>query len=459
MSEKSAELEEFRDFFKKVRPLYLIDHAGRAGNGFFQTLFDEHPEVLSIPWIHYCTSYFITEFGDTEEVDSRKAQAFWTKTSYFRFFYHELSDADHELVYRFGGNPETAIDRRKVRAIFDQLILSKDSVSAKEVIFASYFAIAKALGRKMEEIKFLILTDSISLRTENVFSGFSGRVIEHAIKDSPNAKFIHLVRDPRAGFASSNHQFVNQLGNMYALDSFHIFAKVKDLIDCRLSMSGPFVFAFWILYFIQTFRAIENKKSQKPGLFLTVWNEDLNLRFKPTMKKLSQNLQISYNANWDQPDYLPTMLGHEWKGTGGYSNRYQTKNSGPLQNDPDEISSKVTGPNSYVTERWKKRLSKNELYLLEYFFRHEIETYGYDFTSDAPLINNEASIWMRMLFPLQGEIPHLNWLLHGFRQSPTEFAKRLTYYLVLPIFYPLGRLVFLMNKRTRRILFDGPLNS
>ena len=82
ITEKKSEIGEFKDFLKNVCPLYVIDHAGRAGNGFFQTLFDEHPEVLSIPWIHYCTSYFISEFGHAKEVDSRKAHAFWTLKSW-----------------------------------------------------------------------------------------------------------------------------------------------------------------------------------------------------------------------------------------------------------------------------------------------------------------------------------------------------------------------------------------
>lgn len=449
----------FKDFLKNVRPLYVIDHAGRAGNGFFQTLFDEHPEVLSIPWIHYCTSYFITEFGDAKEVDSREAHLFWTSKSYFRLFYNDLTDEDYKLVHRFGGNPESSIERQKIRIIFDQLILSKDSVSRKEVIFASFFAIAKALGRDLSQIKTIVLTDAISQRHETISTGFKGRIIDIILSDDHESSIIQLFRDPRAGFASTNHQFINQLGNMYSVLPGNITSRIKELAEANFSMSGPFVFGFLILFFVELFRCMEKKKAEYSKNFILLKNEDLNLNFIPTMKSLCRKLKISFNPIWESKHYAPTMLGDEWKGTGGYSNRYQTKHCGPLQNDSDEISSKVTGPNSYVTQRWKKRLSKNEIYLLEYFFRHEIETYGYEFTSDAPLINTEASIWMRMLFPLRGEIPHLNWLLHGFRQSPTEFAKRLTYYLVLPIFYPLGRLVFLMNKRTRRILFDGPLNS
>ena len=105
------------------------------------------------------------------------------------------------------------------------------------------------------------------------------------------------------------------------------------------------------------------------------------------------------------------MLRKAWKGTGGYSNRYQTKQLGPLQNDPDEVSSNVVGPNSYVTNRWKKRLSKEEIYILEYFFRDEIQLYGYEFITSKPFSKTETSVWFKILAPFRGEVPSLLWLV------------------------------------------------
>jgi len=288
---------------------------------------------------------------------------------------------------------------------------------------------------------------------ESVFDGFSGKIIDIAIKDNPEARFIHLVRDPRAGFASTNHQFINQLGNMYAINSLNIFGKLKELLQCRLSMEGPFVFAFWLLYFIQTFHAVEKKKKEHDDRFLTILNEDLNLRFLPTMEMLCKKLNVTFNPIWQKDSYRPTMLADEWKGTGGYSNRYQNKLTGPLQNDPDEVSTNVTGPNSYVTKRWKKRLSKQEVFILEYFFRHEIQAYGYKFLTPDPFGKTETSVWLKMLAPLRGEVPSLRWLFSGWQQSPMEFGNRITYYMLLPAFFVLARLVFLLNKSTRKILF------
>ena len=451
ITENRSELEQFKDFLKNVCPLYVIDHAGRAGNGFFQTLFDEHPEVLSIPWIHYCTSYFISEFGHAKEVDSRRAHSFWSNKSYFRLFYNELSEQDFQLIHRFGGNPKTAIDRSAVRKLFDHIILTKKLVSRKEIIFASFYAIAIALGRDVKKVKFIILTDSISLRSESVFRGFSGCIVDYAIEDTANARFIHLIRDPRAGFASTNHQFVNQLGNMYALNFQNARAKFMQLIRCQLSMESPFVFGFWILYFLQTFRTIERKKKENKEYFVTVRNEDLNLYFVRTIKNISQNLNVAYNRDWDCDNYSPTMLGHQWKGTGGYSNRYQTMHTGPLQNDSDRISQKVTGPNLYVTERWKKRLSKNEIKVLDYYFAEEIKAYKYNFVLSDPDTPGFSSYKWAILKPLKGEIPSFKWLyIH--KKGLTETFNRIFYYFALPIFYTLSRFQFFKNKRIMSVL-------
>lgn len=87
-----------------------------------------------------------------------------------------------------------------------------------------------------------------------------------------------------------------------------------------------------------------------------------NWIFGSNFHKYSENLHFLYKSlvknvkehrDWDCDDYSPTMLGHPWKKTVAYSNRYPTMHTGPLQNDSDRISQKVTGPNLYVTERWK----------------------------------------------------------------------------------------------------------
>ena len=66
-------MSEFKNFSMQVNLLMVIDHAGRAGNGFFQTIFDSHPQVLACPWMHYVYSYLQSEYGDAEQLDTQAA--------------------------------------------------------------------------------------------------------------------------------------------------------------------------------------------------------------------------------------------------------------------------------------------------------------------------------------------------------------------------------------------------
>ena len=83
------------------------------------------------------------------------------------------------------------------------------------------------------------------------------------------------------------------------------------------------------------------------------------------------------------------------RGTGAYNNIYQVLTEQKLrglnsqgdkpkthgyrfnvdkffQNDPENISASISGPNRYVTERWKSRLTPNEIAFLEAFYYEEM---------------------------------------------------------------------------------------
>ena len=74
---------DFRRFRQSVNLMLVIDHAGRAGNGFFQTIFDKHPQVVVCPWIHYIYSYIIEEFGDKETLSCEEVQEFLATNDLF----------------------------------------------------------------------------------------------------------------------------------------------------------------------------------------------------------------------------------------------------------------------------------------------------------------------------------------------------------------------------------------
>lgn len=442
--------EGFSEFKSRVNLIFVVDHAGRAGNGFFQTIFDLHNQVIACPWMHYVYSYILTGFGDSEELNSREVWGKWRNSIYFSCLYYDLDEDKSAFVTKFGGNPSALLDRVALRASFDEAVLSNDTITRKDLVVAIFYSYAIGLGRDISAIKYIMTSDSISLRYENAISGFSGKVIDFVLNDFEDAKMIHMVRDPRAGFASSNHQFVNELGNMYGLKLGNFWQRLTRLTHWDFDWDCVFVFGFWLIYFRQTYEAIMKKRGEYDKCFITVRNEDLNTKFVDTISKLADILDINTLDIWTH-DFQPTMLGSPWTGTGAYNNQYQKYCKGPLKNDPDAVARKVTGPNVYVTQRWRERLSNNEIFILEGLLSSELQAFDYDFLFWRGDAKDEERLFHVLWKPLRGELPSLRWVLDGWHVGVKSLIDRIFYCLAFPVFYIASRMVIISLIRKTNI--------
>ena len=431
----------FIEFKARVNIVFVIDHAGRAGNGFFQTIFDQHPQVIGCPWMHYVYSYVIAEYGEDDRLDARAVWQHWRGTIYFSLLYEDLNEERRAFITRIGGDPAACLDREVVRCAFDEILLGRDTITRKDLVLAIFYSYAAGLGRDPGKIAYIMSPDSISLRSEKAMEGFSGRVVDVVLRDFPQARLIHLVRDPRAGFASSNHQFVNQLGNMYGLKLGNFWHRLRRLLRRDLDWDSVFVFGFWLIYFRQTFEVVMRKREQYEEHFTTVRNEDLNLNFVATVGKLADGLGIDRLDIWSA-DFQPTMLGRPWTGTGAYNSQYQKHRYGPLRNDPDDVARNVTSPNAYVTQRWRSRLSANEILIVEAMLAPELEAFGYEFLYWQGGPQDERRLRRALWKPLRGELPTPRWLLDGRHVGARELADRVFYCIAFPVFYVASRVIF-----------------
>lgn len=435
--------DAFDRFCERIDIIVAIDHAGRAGNGFFQAIFDQHPEIITCPWIHYVYSYICDTWGEADELDSEAVRRFWTETAYFRFLYREPDPVLDAQIRKFGGDPDAPLDRDRVRRTFDAIVGRRPTIRRKELVVLTYYCHALGTGREIEKLHYILTADSISLRHETVFGGFSGRILDLVRRDFEAPRLVHLVRDPRAGFASTNHQFVNSLGNMYGIRWGSYWHRFGRLVRLDFDWDSVFVFGFWLLYFRQTFAAAMRRKSDLASLFYTVKNEDLNLSFVPTLERLCAWLGVSMLPGWRDASYAPTMLGRPWTGTGGYNSQYQQHRYGPLPNDPPEVASKVTGPNAYVTQRWRQRLARHEIYLIERLLAPELEAFDYPFLEYKHGRRGTRALLVALFRPLRGELPRWRWIATGRRLGAGEVANRLFYSISFPLFYVAARLAML----------------
>lgn len=443
-----------KERLEKINLIAILDHSGRAGNNFVLTLFDSHPEIIACNWVHYVYSYLLTRFGPDDPLDSREAGRFIMEESYFRYVFNEPNEKLAAEMIRFGADPDSPLDRTRARRFFTERILAVPLVRRRDLITGAYLAFLYGRGMDPDRARYIMVADAVSLRDENVLQGFSGRVMDLMVQDFPNAKLISLVRDPRANFASNRHQFVNSQGNMHGIHLGNLFETLHDLSARRLTMGRGTVFLFWLCFFAATSRTIYGKKRQYADHFLTLRNEDINLDFVATMRRFCDWLGVSFLKEWEKPNYAPTSVGRPWRGTGAYNSRYQTHLDGPLPNDPQEVADRVTGPNRYVTERWKQRMSRREIEIVELLFREEMQDCGYRF--QYPRSGGVPSLGRLLLGPFEGELPAPSWILRGWKRGLREVLDRLFYSIAFPAPALLSRLLLLQLHREG--FFDNVLS-
>lgn len=401
--------------------------------------------------VQYSYSYILFEFGDTQRIDAAKAHEFLCHKSYFRLLYNDPAGDNAVLFERMGGTPSVALDRSRLRQLIDAYFAARTTVTRRELIAAPLVAYALVRGVALEKLRYVLIGDAISSRTESAQDGFSGAIIDRIVEDFPEARIFRLVRDPRATFASPRHQFVNSLGNMYAIRPGNYLSRLLTLIGGTLTPENGCVYLYWLLYLRQAENAVLKKEAQYPERFMVVKNEDLNLRFVYAMQSIGAWLGVEQLNTWSTPEFVPTVIGVPWEGAGAYNNKYQRATTGLLPNDPEEISRKVTGPNEYVTRRWRTRLNRREIRLIEFLFARDLRAYGYEFLTNTTDRSNFMVLVSTLLGPFEGELPIFSWLKMGFSESLKEGGARLFYALFFPPFYVVSRLK-LLQYRIRGIL-------
>lgn len=434
-----ALLNKIESVADQINLIGLIDHGGRAGSNFVQCLFDRHTEVVSCPLVHYVYSYWIDMFRDRDEITQDEAIEFVASRSYFRFVYNSPDNKNAAFIKKIGGGDKITFDFDRYHELVDAYLDSRLIFSRKELLSVLYVIYAYVFGKELKQLKYFLVNDAVSIRGENMFIGFSAKTIDVMREDYPDSWIVLLVRDPRAQFASTRHQLVNEYGNNYAVSLSTFLKRVADLFCDRISMdSGP---AHLISYMYQcaSAKTALGRFTKEDKRTVILRNEDINLFFLPTMQSLANKLDFHIDPEWENISYIPSMLGVPWEGTGAYSDRYQTFTNGPLQNDTSEQVVKAVGPNRHVTERWKKRMSRREVELSERLLCDELKYLGYTIYYDDESRSDFSALMRTAWFPASGELPSLRWIMSGWREGVPVYLSRLFYAMIFPLFYVLSR--------------------
>lgn len=458
---KTNALEVF-EALRTAVPLIVFDH-GRAGNFFFARIFDQHPEVLVIPHVGYFPFHLTRVFGDRQKISGSDAVEFLMKNTDFRYVAMDMSEDVATEHRRLGDDPGFPINRRLVREVLGQLLENGTYVTKGHVVAAMHAAYAMGMGRDVSRVKYVLMNDQpLHYQTHLDVS------IEEAHEKIPNdlcgSVFIHLVKDPRANFASLRHQAVRENNGMYP------FFLRGILSACRSVLYGSGAWCVFILipeYTTRGSRELFEWRMRSKMDFLLVRNEDVNLCFVPTMKRVAERLGIQWFDEWSNPNYVPTSGGLPYKGASAYNNTYQQlreekikRNFGTggthtvhgyrfrtdsgLSNESAEISASIVAPNRHVTERWKTRLTRHEIAFLEAIYYDELNDLGYETMYVSGTIISKLKGLLNVFYPLSGELLSGSWILSRLRHGGIMGFVFVVFELfLLSIYYGCSRLALL----------------
>lgn len=299
-------------------PIFFIVSIGRSGSTLLLNLLDANPNTLvpleSTFLIHLYTKYKHVKRWDKDTIN------------------------------------EYLIDLYRMRKIRKRWKLNKEELRNKLYTHLnddiSYASLSKIIYLSYQSIypkkEILIIGD------KNPIYSFSIKEIKEIY---PNAKFIHLIRDPRATVRSHMLSF-----------------NIKFL---------SFIAWEWLSFN----REIETNKKYCPSSFLTVKYEDLVESPESKLKEICNFLNVNYNSN--------SLKFHEKvKSKYGDYKKYKTG-----------VFSNLTKPvEKEISTKWESFFTEKQKTIINSICEKYLEKYNYEYNSNALTLFNRLEILIGRIY-------------------------------------------------------------
>lgn len=303
-------------------PVFLGGHR-KSGTTLLLSLLDNNPELVTYP---SDSGFFYLYYPLYDTPD--KSQAEKTDRMVDRVLGIVKQDSIEFLSENIRKKLNFNFEKFQTQFLTD---IKSTKYFPKDMLCCLIQAFKKVWKSEMEPKGWVEKTTSTEIYATDVFKWF------------PNAKFIHVVRDPRDNWASLRSGWSERYKDFNA----SILQLTQSMIDrCRLGMEISKL----------------NSMIYGEDRYLIIKYEDLVSKPDEIMKQIADFIGIDFSD-----DLLkPTFLGTAWKG-----------------NNFEGI--KFTGVSSVNKGRWKERIEIEEAALIEFYFKDIMDFYGYPLVTDAKL--------------------------------------------------------------------------
>jgi len=294
-------------------PVFICGHR-KSGTTLLLCLMDNHPELLVYP----ADSAFF--YGYYPRYDSNE---FTSEQKIFRMIDFILFQLDYEIkLLPEDFQKEINFPIKQFKEDFINLA-QKTELKPKDMLRCLFESYHKN-WKKSQGAKFCIeKTTSTEIYANEIIKWF------------PNAKFIHVLRDPRDNWASLKSGWDKR----YQKFNDDLTRLLQSMIDRgKLGME----------------LAEKNEKILGTDVYKVIKYEDLTNNPKVVLEEISNFIGCSYNPSMEKP----TVCGQLWKGNNFDGHSFHK-------------------PSNINVGKWAERTTKDEVQLIEFYFADLMYKYGY----------------------------------------------------------------------------------
>jgi hypothetical protein len=294
-------------------PIFICGHR-RSGTTLFNSLLDGHPNLLVIPG----ESGFFYQYYPL--YDDPKYSAKQKQEQILSYCIKGIIDIVNN--HKSESTHDKHLDITKLRETFIKLTQGCD-LSPKTLLSSLVLAFFNISAKSSSPMAWVDKTTSAEIYAAEALDWF------------PNAKFIHIIRDPRDNWASLISGWEKRM---------QYYNDVPERLMHSMIERGRFGYELSIL----------NLKRFGEKQYLIVKYEEMIANSDSVMRRVCDFIGISFHRNLLEP----TICSVPWKG-----------------NNYSDV--KFDGISSLNVNKWEERISTHDAKLIEYHFYEYIKKYNY----------------------------------------------------------------------------------
>jgi len=305
---------------------------GHNGVDWMHSLLDGHPDILIMPAFSFFRSLNRLKFRKKEFKDIKKVSFKEISKEISKQFYLEKMYQTQRRKFIF--NLKQKKDFEKFLYLYLIHPKNKKKDFEKNIFFGIHYAFCKIHKVNIDKKKIIVIQEHVPWHSFKYLKIF-------------NAKFIYMMRDPRAALAGTYVRFRKH------------FKKEMN----------PLQFDYSILYWnyaISFYKNLIKKKLSKKIIIMK--NENMHKDLEKNQKNLCKFLKIDFNKTL----LHSTFMKKKWFGESSYLQGNQEKDL--TKSPPESFYEKKN-----IEKRWRNTLDKNEILVIETLYKFIFDKFNYTF--------------------------------------------------------------------------------